>query len=124
MSALASSPSSDAQAQRNASGQRCAWIVFLLTSPSYIPGILVLAHTFRKYRSRYPLIVAVNPALPAECVEVLREAGLEVRVVQVIKPEGEMTLIAERFADVWTKLRAYEFVDYDVRRRMCVGDVC
>ncbi len=99
---------------RNAGGQRCAWIVFLLSTPSYVPGILVLAHTMRKFRSRYPLIVAVNPALPVECVDVLRAAGLEVRVVEVIKPQGEMTLIAERFADVWTKLRCFEFVDYDV----------
>lgn len=99
---------------------KCAYITFLLTSPSYLPGILVLAHTIRHPTtsphpgSSYPLIVAVNPALPQECIAALEEAGVEVRVVQPLVPVGEVTIIAERFVDTWTKLRVWEFDEFDV----------
>jgi len=91
-----------------------AYVVFLLSNPSYLPGILVLAHSLTKYKSSYPLIVAINPALPIETQEALEEYGLEVRVVKPLKPSGEMTLIAERFVDTWTKVAVFDFVEYDV----------
>lgn len=94
-------------------GPKCAWVVFLLTSPSYLPGILVLAHSLKKVRSKYPLIVAVNPSLPQATRDVIEEAGLEVRVVEPLLPSGKVTLIAERFADTWTKLALFDFVEYD-----------
>lgn len=97
-----------------ASGEKCAWVVFLLTSPSYLPGILVLAASLRRYKSKYPLVVAINPALPPETRSALQEAGLEVRVVQPLLPTGKVTIIAERFVDTWTKLALFDFVEYDV----------
>jgi inositol 3-alpha-galactosyltransferase len=104
--------------------KHCAWVVFLLTSPSYLPGILVLAHTLRKYRSKYPLVVAVNPWLPEECKAALIDHGLEVREVEPILPAGKTTVIAERFKDVWTKLRVYEFTDFEVRAWMALTIRC
>ena len=95
-------------------GSNCAWVVFLLTSPSYLPGILVLAASLKKYESKYPLVVAVNPALPMEARSALEQAGLEVRVVEPLLPSGKVTLIAERFADTWTKLALFDFEEYDV----------
>jgi hypothetical protein len=97
-----------------ASGEKCAWVVFLLTSPSYLPGILVLAASLRRYKSKYPLVVAINPALPPKTRSALQEAGLEVRVVQPLLPTGKVTIIAERFVDTWTKLALFDFVEYDV----------
>lgn len=94
-------------------GLKCAWVVYLLTTPSYLPGVLLLAHTIKKYKSRYPLIVAVNPALPQEAKDTLRAYDLEVREVQPLLPKGEVTLIAERFADTWTKLTLFGFTEYD-----------
>ncbi len=95
---------------------KAAWVVFLLTSPSYLPGILVLAHSLKKYNSAYPLIVAVNPALPKEAVQALKDYGLEVKVVEPLVPVGKVMTIAERFVDTWTKLRVFEFVEYDVSK--------
>jgi alpha-N-acetylglucosamine transferase len=95
-------------------GSKCAWVVFLLSSPSYLPGILVLGHSLKKYKSKYPLIVAVNPKLPQETKDALVEAGYEVRTVKPLIPLGKVTTIAERFVDTWTKLALFEFVEYDV----------
>lgn len=102
-------------------GEKCAWVVFLLTSPSYLPGILVLAASLRRYKSKYPLVVAINPALPPETRSALQEAGLEVRVVQPLLPSGKVTIIAERFVDTWTKLALFDFTEYDVSRPSISG---
>jgi hypothetical protein len=99
---------------------KCAYVTFLLTSPSYLPGILLLAHTLRHptteptARSAYPLIVAVNPALPGDCVKALEKAGVRVRRVEPLVPRGRVTTIAERFVDTWTKLRVWGMEEYDV----------
>ena len=99
---------------------KCAYVTFLLTSPSYLPGILLLAHTLRhpttnpSEGSAYPLIVCVNPALPEECIKALKDAGVEVRKVQPLVPSGKVTIIAERFVDTWTKLRVWELEEFDV----------
>ncbi len=74
----------------------------------------MLNHSLKKHRSKYPLIVAVNPQLPAETVDALQQAGLDIRVVQNLAPKGKVTLIAERFADTWTKCAVFDFVEYDV----------
>lgn len=94
--------------------QRCAWVVFLLGSPSYIPGILVLHHSLKTHRSRYPLIVAVDTSIPKVAVDALSQAGLEVRVVKNLLPTGQVTTIAERFEHTWTKCCVFDFTEYDV----------
>ncbi len=43
-------------------------------------------------------------------------SGLEVRVVEPLVPKGEVTIIAERFVDTWTKLAVFDFTEYDVSR--------
>lgn len=93
---------------------RHAWVVFLLSTPSYLPGILILAHSLRKHKTIYPLIVAINPTLDDWVRPVLEEYGLQARVVQPIKPSGEVKLIAPRFVDTWTKLALFDFEEYDV----------
>ena len=47
----------------------------LLTRPSYLPGVVILAHTLKKQNSKYPLVVLVTPGLPQECVEVVQNVG-------------------------------------------------
>jgi hypothetical protein len=49
-----------------------------------------------------------------EARSALRQAGLEIRVVEPLLPSGKVTLIAERFADTWTKLALFDFEEYDV----------
>ncbi|WWC61245.1 uncharacterized protein I303_103826 [Kwoniella dejecticola CBS 10117] len=118
-----SSSSSSTSTSANTNPKKCAWVVFLLSTPSYLPGILVLAWTLRKINSRYPLIVAVNPKLTqlddGTILKALREYDLEVRIIEPIVPRGEVTLIAERFVDTWSKAAVFGFEDYD---RVCLID--
>jgi hypothetical protein len=110
----------DYKAPRDPS-KKYAWVVCLFSSASYLPGILLLSHSLKKVNSAFPLIVAINPTVPDEARVALEQAGLEVRVVQPLKPSGEVTLIAERFADTWTKLAVFDFVEYEVSYKVSLG---
>lgn len=77
--------------------KRCAWIVFLLSTTSYLPGVLVLAHSLKKVKSKYPLIVAVNPKIGQEARDALTSVGLEICDVKPLLPVGRVTTIAERY---------------------------
>lgn len=96
-----------------------AWVT-LLTKQSYTPGVITLSHSLSKHSSLYPLIVLVTASLEHSSVEALnleaRHSNLIFRPIEpLLLPNGEKgTLIAERFADTWTKLRAFELFDYDV----------
>ena len=97
-----------------------AWVT-LLTRSSYLPGVITLAYSLRKHFTRYPLIVLITPSLPRlskRALELEQERNnlLIVREVQPLLPPGPVTLIAARFEDTWTKLRAFELIDY----RTCV----
>ncbi|KAH7883276.1 glycosyltransferase family 8 protein [Phlebopus sp. FC_14] len=90
--------------------------VTLLTKASYLPGVLVLEHTLRSVDSRYPLVVMVTPALTQDVRDILTRRGISmVDIASLQPPEGLHTLPSHdaRFADTWTKLRAFELVDYD-----------
>ena len=91
-----------------------AWLVFLTRTASYLPGILVLAHSLRKVKSRYPIVCAVDPLIAESDRALLRRAGIEVRETELLIPQRPPTRIcAERFYDTWTKLRVFEFDDFD-----------
>ena len=92
------------------------WVT-LLTRSSYLPGVITLAYSLRKHLTKYPLVVLVTPSLPQPSRRALElEAKtndlLIVREVQPLVPQGSVTLIAARFEDTWTKLRAFALIDY------------
>ena len=94
-----------------------AWVT-LLTRPSYLPGVITLAYSLRTHSTAYPLVVLITPSLPESCVRALElEAHhnplLTVHPVEPLLPTGPVTLIAARFEDTWTKLRAFELTSYE-----------
>lgn len=94
-----------------------AWVT-LLTRPSYLPGVITLAYSLRKYATAYPLVVLVTPSLSESCLHALEleshsNPRLTVHPVDPLLPSGSVTLIAARFEDTWTKLRAFELTSYD-----------
>lgn len=93
-----------------------AWVV-LLTSLSYLPGVVVLAHSLRRVQSKYPLIIAVTPSLPKEKVDFLDKLSLDVVVVEPLKPNVEVSIVADRFEDTWTKLAVFGFEGVEVNLR-------
>ena len=99
--------------------QRRAWVT-LLTRASYLPGVITLAYTLSLHESAYPLIVLTTPSVPGFCMRALeleckQNHSLRIKSTQpLLLPNGqETTLIASRFEDTWTKLRAFELTTYD-----------
>ena len=95
-----------------------AWVT-LLTRSSYLPGVVTLLHSLSTHRSRYPLVVLITPSLPAACIHALELESthnllLAVRPIEpLLLPNNQKTtLIASRFEDTWTKLRAFELTSY------------
>ncbi|KAL7414295.1 nucleotide-diphospho-sugar transferase [Mrakia frigida] len=94
----------------------CAWVA-LCTKSSYLQGLLVLnyalKHTFPP--SKYPLVAMITAPFPEDAREVCRKAGILMKEVPSLKPtEGthELNEHDKRFEDTWTKLRAFEWVEY------------
>ncbi|KAF2007782.1 glycosyltransferase family 8 protein [Amniculicola lignicola CBS 123094] len=99
----------------------------LLTRPSYLAGVILLAYTLHKCSPSTPLIVLHTPGdtLPKACIDALEleaaSSNIILRKVDHVKismseakDEGdggrgkEIGMVAERFADTWTKLRVFE----------------
>ncbi|KAK0390623.1 hypothetical protein NLU13_0127 [Sarocladium strictum] len=91
----------------------------LITRSSYLAGVVVLAHSLRVQGSKLPLVVLYTPNLDPEAVRALklesRGSNLILRQCSHLLPPDatEINLIAERFADTWTKLRVFELFGYD-----------
>lgn len=78
---------------------------------------MVMNATLKAVGSRYPLVVMATPELSKDCRMVLQSAEIPVVDVDTIYPSPERHSLAEsdhRFRDTWTKLRAFELVQYDV----------
>jgi alpha-N-acetylglucosamine transferase len=91
-----------------------AWVT-LLTRSSYLPGVILLAHSLKTQNSKYPLLVLITKSFPESMVSALeRECSLSnthVLCIEPLTPPPENTpasLIASRFEDTWTKLRVFE----------------
>ncbi|ORX96554.1 nucleotide-diphospho-sugar transferase [Clohesyomyces aquaticus] len=97
----------------------------LLTRPSYLAGVILLAYTLHNYSPSTPLIVLYTPedSLPKPCLDALeieaRFSNIILRKVEHVRiPKGgrdrdgrdgrEDGIVAERFTDTWTKLRVFE----------------
>lgn len=95
-----------------------AWAT-LVTRSSYLAGVIILAYTLRKHHSSYPLVVLYTDALPRSSIEVLEKEAKNLNIIPrrtdalLPKENVHVQLIAERFADTWTKLRVFELLEYD-----------
>jgi len=79
----------------------------LITKPSYLAGVIILAYTLRKQNSQYPLVVLYTDALTADSVTALQNESEKLNLVlkktDALLPRSDVkiTLIAERFGDTW-----------------------
>ena len=103
----------------NQSYSKCAWVT-LLTRSSYLPGVITLAHSLSTHSTRYSLVVLVTPSLPQSSLHALQLESNHnpLLIIHPIKPlvlpsTQKATLIAARFEDTWTKLRAFELTSYE-----------
>ncbi|MCJ1457280.1 hypothetical protein MMC28_007647 [Mycoblastus sanguinarius] len=96
-----------------------AWVT-LLTRPSYLPGVITLAYSLSTHSTSYPLVVLVTPSLSQSCIRALEIESTHnpLLTIHPVEPlllphDRKTTLIASRFEDTWTKLRAFELTSYD-----------
>lgn len=92
---------------------RHAWAT-LLTRSSYLPGVILLAYSLQRVKSAYPLIVLVTSSLPSESVHALKDLNLKIQYVEPLRPKMQVSIVAERFADTWDKLRVFGLEGYEV----------
>ncbi|KAF5375112.1 hypothetical protein D9758_000170 [Tetrapyrgos nigripes] len=88
----------------------------LLTRSSYLPGLLTVWHGLKRVNSKYPLVVMVTPELPQEARDILRRNDIPMYQIDTLLPAPDRHSVAEhdaRFGDTWTKLRAFELVDFE-----------
>lgn len=98
------------------SNNKLAWVT-LITSQSYLPGVEALAKSLRFVNSTYSLVVLVTPSFPKNCIEKLLEFHTNI-VVKYTKPiyplnSKNIKYAFPQFVEVWTKLRAWELIEYD-----------
>lgn len=91
----------------------------LITRASYLAGVIILAHTLRKNGAKHPLVVLYTPSLGRDALRALEieapKTNLILRPCEALLPSSDKPthLIAERFADTWTKLRVFQLFTYD-----------
>ena len=96
-----------------------AWVT-LLTRSFYLPGVIALAHTLQASFSRYPIVVLITPSLTPPSIRALKHEAVHNPFIIVhyisplVPPSGQVKpLIASRFEDTWTKLRAFALTECD-----------
>ena len=96
-----------------------AWVT-LLTGSSYLPGVITLAYSLATHHTPYPLVVLITPTLSKSSVRALELEATNNPLLKIhpIDPlllaNGQKTtLIASRFEDTWTKLRAFELTSFE-----------
>ena len=88
--------------------------VTLVTKPSYLIGAIILAYSLSQCKSQYPLLVLVTPGLGVKWIQILefeakKNPTINVQLIEPLMPREELTgSAAARFADTYTKLRAFQ----------------
>ncbi|KAH8823997.1 glycosyltransferase family 8 protein [Flagelloscypha sp. PMI_526] len=86
----------------------------VLTQPAYLAGALVLHRSLQSVHSKYPLVVAVTKCtLPREVLDAVRRRGLRIVEIEPVVPGRWKNTQERRLQEAWTKLRAFELVQFD-----------
>jgi hypothetical protein len=102
-----------------------AAFITLLTKESYLPGTLILFHSWQAIGSKYGFVVMATPELSQRAKSLLHRLNVTVREVDALRPLDDahkLDVHDERFADTWTKLRQASYplcssstlVDHDI----------
>ncbi|MDQ2756893.1 MAG: glycosyltransferase family 8 protein [Actinomycetota bacterium] len=91
-----------------------AWVT-LLTHPSYVVGVRTLRASLQRSGTPYPLVVLLTDDIDAADRQVLQDDGCLLHVVEPLRPAKglEGSYANARFAQVWTKLAAWQLTDYE-----------
>ncbi len=103
--------------------EKSCWVT-LVTASSYLPGAVVLAHSLTQHGSKYPLVVLHPESLGKDAIHALETEGASTgciipHMVDLLLPRSgqEATdIVAERFKDTFTKLRAFQVYELGYTR--------
>lgn len=105
--------------------EKTCWVT-LVTKPSYLPGVIILAHSLDQHKSRYPFVVQYTDGLGEDAIAALKdEAERKGRIIPIhvslLLPRSGTdkmagTAVAERFRDTYTKLRAFQVFEQGYTR--------
>jgi lipopolysaccharide biosynthesis glycosyltransferase len=90
-----------------------AYATTMCGGDEYLPGVEVLGQSLVASGSQDTRLVMLTPDVSEPARERLRTLGWELREIEPIANPTPDTLLFKRFANVFTKLRAWELVDYD-----------
>jgi alpha-N-acetylglucosamine transferase len=103
------------------STSRAAWAT-LVTGEKYLPGLAVFSESLLRGSkshagSKYPLVAMVTSDVSQDALDAIVSLGCLLQHVERLSPEqslkGKQNHAQAHFQDVWTKLRAFELVDYE-----------
>ena len=95
-----------------AAPRRACWAT-LVTDAQYLPGLVVLAHSLALHESLYPLVVMVTEQVDDATRVLMARLGCTIREVPAWNVATGDQLAHSRVVHVYTKLRAFELVEYD-----------
>jgi glycogenin len=92
---------------------RHAYVTLLCNGDGYLPGVETLGTSLKASGSAVPRILMVTADVSAAARERLAESGWSLREVEPIANPAKDKLLFPRFANVFTKLRAWEQIDIE-----------
>jgi glycogenin glucosyltransferase len=93
---------------------RTAYVTTLCNGDGYVPGVEALGRSLDRTATVHEKVLLVTPDVPAAARQTLSEGGWRVQQVEVIEnPNPSTSQLFARFANTFTKLRAFELTDYD-----------
>ncbi|KXX81921.1 Galactinol synthase 1 [Madurella mycetomatis] len=86
----------------------------LITSVSYLPGLLTLHYSLiHKHQSKYPLVALYTPAFPGTGLAALKARGIPCQLIEPLHPSTLNHYPNDpRFRDCWTKLVPFGLTQY------------
>ncbi|KAG1442889.1 hypothetical protein G6F56_010877 [Rhizopus delemar] len=93
---------------------KAAWVIVITSSNDYIKGVVAMKYALHNIqKSKYPLLILYTSHVLPEIVSILESIGCLVKKIDSIQPGGKVEYKAQRFIETWTKLAAWNEIDYD-----------
>jgi alpha-N-acetylglucosamine transferase len=97
-----------------ASSMKTAYVTTLCNGEGYLPGVEALGKSLEAHGTKVPRVVLATADVLADARRNLTEQGWEIRDVEPLaNPNPETAQLFDRFRNVYTKLRAWELVEFD-----------
>lgn len=93
---------------------KTAYVTMICGGDAYVPGIEALGRSLVESGTTRPRLVMTAPDVPASAKRRLAAAGWQIREVEPIpNPHPEGVLLFKRFGASFTKLRAFELIEFE-----------